>query len=86
MRVLGLLVVTLFADFIWLLYWIPFWTSGMLGDWEKSIHYAVIFCSAMEVVLKIILIILHCTTQKDAIKKEFPVVEKFFKLEESKAQ
>ena len=84
LRVLGLFVFTLFVDIIWMLYWIPFWTSGILGDWEKNIHYVVIFTSLANLIVKVLIIISHCSTQKEDIRREFPMVGNFLKFEDSK--
>ena len=45
--------VTLIVDFIWLIYWGPFWRSDIMKDWERGIHNFVIFMGVVGFIYKV---------------------------------
>ena len=52
-----LIVITLFVDFIWLIYWGPFWRSDIMKDYERGIHTFTIIMSIIGLFYKIIVLI-----------------------------
>ena len=53
MKILGLLIVTWLVDFVWLVYWGPFWNSKAMENWEKGIHTWTLFWSSVGFVYKV---------------------------------
>jgi hypothetical protein len=47
------MVVTWIVDFIWLIYWGPFWDSEEMKDWEKGVHSWTIFWSSIGFIFKV---------------------------------
>lgn len=52
-RILGLMVVTWVVDFIWLVYWGPFWNSEEMKDWERGVHSWTLFWSSVGFLFKV---------------------------------
>ena len=48
--------VSVLADIVWLLYYVPFWMSDYMAKWNAGLHFAVVTCSLANVVLKIIIL------------------------------
>ena len=55
---LGLLALTALVDFIWLIYWGPFWRSDVMKNWEYGIHTCVIILSIVALIYKVIVMIM----------------------------
>ena len=55
--ILILFAITLLVDFIWLVYWGPFWRSDIMKDWERGIHNFVIFMGVVGFIYKIFVIV-----------------------------
>ena len=64
-----LLIVTWFVDLVWMVYWIPHWNSDEMKDWQKGLHSFVIFCSVINFLMKMAVIIMLGFTQRDVLKK-----------------
>ena len=45
------------GDFIWIIYWVPFWFSEHLAKWNNTLHFVIVFCVIANLVLKLIIII-----------------------------
>ncbi len=65
-----LLVVTWLVDLLWMVYWIPHWNSDEMKDWQKGLHNMVIFCSVINFLMKLAVIIMLSLTQKDTIRNK----------------
>ena len=52
-----LVVITLIVDFVWLIYWGPFWRSDIMKDYERGIHTFTIIMSIVGLFYKIIVLI-----------------------------
>ena len=47
------MVVTWVVDFIWLVYWGPFWNSDDMKDWERGVHSWTLFWSSVGFLFKV---------------------------------
>jgi len=63
-----LISVSVIADVVWLLYYVPFWMSDQMAKWNAGVHSAVVFCSIADVVLKIIILGVLATVKSDDLK------------------
>ena len=71
-----LLVVTWFTDLIWLIYWVPHWTSNEMKDWQKGVHMFVITCSVINFLMKIAIIIMLGVLERDNLKGKMQDLQK----------
>jgi hypothetical protein len=65
-----LLIVTWFVDALWMVYWIPHWMSDDMKDWQKGLHTFVIFCSVVNFLLKMAVIVMLGLSNRDNIRKQ----------------
>mmetsp|Transcript_65375 Transcript_65375/g.75164 ORF Transcript_65375/g.75164 Transcript_65375/m.75164 type:complete len:138 (-) Transcript_65375:320-733(-) len=62
---------TLLLDFIWLCYWGPYWSSQeFVNDWENGIHSFVVFTSAVNFIVKIIIVVMMCADNVGTLKEK----------------
>ena len=54
-KMLILMFVTWVVDFIWLLYWTPFYRSDRMRDWEYGIHMFTVVIVIIEFIFKLIM-------------------------------
>mmetsp|Transcript_31485 Transcript_31485/g.28667 ORF Transcript_31485/g.28667 Transcript_31485/m.28667 type:complete len:141 (+) Transcript_31485:64-486(+) len=73
-RIAWLLVITLITDFIWILYWGPFWGSDKFEDgyWENGVHTLVVVLSTINIFIKVVVLIL-IYRQENEVKSSFTV-------------
>jgi len=73
LKLLGLLVITLVVDFIWLCYWGPIWNSDTeYGRWEKGVHSFVLSMSSINFVLKFVVIVFVVMAEKSSLQDSLP--------------
>ena len=63
------MIITWFVDLIWMVYWIPHWTSDEMKDWQKGLHTFVIFFSVVNFLLKMVVIIMLGINNRDSLQK-----------------
>ena len=66
------MVVTWIVDFIWLVYWGPFWNSEEMKDWEKGVHSWTLFWSTIGFLFKLAVMICLCFLERDTLKNNLP--------------
>ena len=65
-KMLVLMFITWVVDFVWLLYWAPFYRSEKMKDWEYGIHMFTIVIVIIEFIFKLVMMgILLLVDQKD---------------------
>ncbi len=57
-KIMILLAVSWVGDLLWMFYWIPYWNSSEMKDWQKGVHSFVIFFSAVNFLMKVIFVAL----------------------------
>ena len=88
LKIMGLILLTIIIDLVWVIYWQSFWSSAALTNWNSTLHSIVIFCSSINIILKVIhllywqIIIFVCMflTEKNTIANDLPGIGKFLKF------
>mmetsp|Transcript_16803 Transcript_16803/g.18715 ORF Transcript_16803/g.18715 Transcript_16803/m.18715 type:complete len:136 (+) Transcript_16803:60-467(+) len=69
-KILALMFVTWIVDFIWLLYWTPFYRSDKMRDWEYGIHMFTIVVVIIEFIFKLVMMIIFGLIDRDEMSAQ----------------
>ena len=71
-KMLVLMFITWVVDFVWLLYWAPFYRSDKMKDWEYGIHMFTIIIVVIEFIYKLCMIVLMAFVDREHIASSQP--------------
>ena len=74
-----LLVMTWVVDLLWMIYWIPHWASEEMQNVQKGLHDFVVFCSFVNFVMKLAVIVMLWLTQRDMLRKQVDQIQSSIK-------
>ena len=61
------MIVTFLGDFFWMFYWIPHYWGSEMGKYQAGLHTVVIFCTFINWVMKLAVLIMLAVTKQDEL-------------------